>query len=273
MIIEGSVCRFGKENPSTMKKLTTLALSVFVFTITFAAPVKEYYQILVYHYNKAEQGKMIDNYLETAFLPFMHKSGYKNIGIFSPLANDTAADKKIYIILTLKSPVQIAEWNDNLLKFKPGETAAAAFWNSPHNQPPYSRMESILIRSWEMAPKMNLPALKGPKDQHIYELRSYESPTDKLYWNKVHMFNEGGEVKLFARLNFNAVFYGDVLAGDRMPNLMYMTSFENMEDRETHWKDFVSSPEWVKLIAMDEYKNNVSKADIILMKAKPYSDY
>ena len=43
------------------------------------------------------------------------------------------------------------------------------------------------------------------------------------------MFNEGGEIRLFARLNFNAVFYGDVLAGDRMPNLMYMLFGEKYE--------------------------------------------
>ncbi len=256
-----------------MKRLIALILPAFVCLTLSAAPVKDYYQVLVYHFKNAEQEKMIDNYLETAFLPFMHKGGFKNIGVFSPITNDTAADKKIYVFLTLKNPGQVAEWNEKFKKAKPAETSASGFWNSPHTAPPYTRMESILIRAWEMAPKMKLPALKGPKDQHIYELRSYESATDKLYWNKVHMFNEGGEVKLFARLNFNAVFYGDVLAGDRMPNLMYMTCFENMADRETHWKEFGSAPEWKKLISMEEYKNNVSKADIILMKAKSYSDF
>ncbi len=59
-----------------------------------------------------------------------------------------------------------------------------------------------------------------------YELRSYESPTEKLYWNKVEMFNKGDEIGLFKRLNFNAmVFYGEVVAGSRMPNLMHLTDF------------------------------------------------
>jgi hypothetical protein len=256
-----------------MKRLLTLVFLLFAITSSVNAQVKDYYQILVYHYKTADQAKMIDGYLETAFLPFLHSNGFKQIGVFSPIANDTAADKKIYLILTLKNPQQIAEWNEKLLKAKPGETAAASYWNSPHTAPPYSRIESILLRAWEMAPKMTLPTLKSPKEQRIYELRNYESATDKLYWNKVHMFNEGGEIKLFARLNFNAVFYGDVLAGDRMPNLMYMTSFENMEDRDNHWKAFVDSPEWKKLIAMPEYKNNMSRLESILMKAKRYSDF
>jgi hypothetical protein len=256
-----------------MKCLLTLVLTVLICTSNIAAPAKEYYQVLVYHFSNAEQEKSIDSYLETAFVPFLHKNGFKDIGVFSPISNDTARDKRIYVYLTLKNPMQIADMTEKFLKAKPEESSASAYWNSPYTTPPYTRMESILIRGWEMAPKMNLPALKGPKEQHVYELRSYESPTEKYYWNKVRMFNEGGEIKLFARLNFNAVFYGDVLAGDRMPNLMYMTSFENMEDRDAHWKEFVNSPEWKSLTAMEEYKNNVSKSDIILMKAKKYSDF
>ena len=256
-----------------MKRLITLGLTALIYLSVYSAPVKDYYQVLVYHYGSSEQEKMMDSYLESALLPFMHKSGFKYIGVFSPVNNDTAADKKIYVLITLKNPGQVAEWNDNMLQQKSAETNASAYWNSPYTAPPYTRMESILIRAWEMAPKMTLPSLKGPKEQRIYELRSYESATEKLYRNKVHMFNEGGEVKLFARLNFNAIFYGDVLAGDRMPNLMYMTSFDNMADRDAHWKEFVASPEWKKLTSMEEYKNNVSKSDIILMKAKSYSDF
>jgi hypothetical protein len=106
----------------------------------------------------------------------------------------------------------------------------------------------------------------------VYELRSYESPTEKLHVNKVHMFNEGGEVPLFKRLGFNAVFYADVINGSHMPNLMYMTSFDNLAAREEHWKTFVADAEWKKLSALPEYQHNVSKAEIILLHAADYSD-
>ena len=52
------------------------------------------------------------------------------------------------------------------------------------------------------------------------------------------MFNEGGEIDLFKRLDFQAVFYADVLSGSRMPNLVYMVVFENAATREEHWKAF-----------------------------------
>jgi len=54
---------------------------------------------------------------------------------------------------------------------------------------------------------------------------------------------------------------------------MYMTSFENMEQREAHWKAFFDSAEWKTLKALPEYQNNVSKAEVILTKATAYSDY
>jgi hypothetical protein len=87
------------------------------------------------------------------------------------------------------------------------------------------------------------------------------------------MFNEGGEIPLFERLGFNAVFYGEVLLGARQPNLVYMTSFNNREDREAHWKAFFDAPEWKALVAKPEYQHNVSKVDIVMMRAAPYSDY
>lgn len=87
------------------------------------------------------------------------------------------------------------------------------------------------------------------------------------------MFNEGGEIGIFSRLNFNPVFYAEVIAGSRMPNLMYMTSFENKEDRDAHWKSFSADADWKKLSAMPEYQHNVSRSEIRFLRSTPYSDY
>ncbi len=87
------------------------------------------------------------------------------------------------------------------------------------------------------------------------------------------MFNEGGEIKLFKRLSFNAVFYAEVLSGNRMPNLMYMTSFDNMDERNKHWKAFGDDPEWKRLSGLEEYQHTVSKLDIILLHPTSYSAF
>ncbi|WP_229725069.1 NIPSNAP family protein [Hymenobacter baengnokdamensis] len=85
------------------------------------------------------------------------------------------------------------------------------------------------------------------------------------------MFNAGGEIRLFNRLGFNGVFYGEVVFGSNMPNLMYMTSFKSMPDREAHWKAFSSDPEWLKLKALPQYQHNVSHTDITFLRPTAYS--
>ena len=134
-------------------------------------------------------------------------------------------------------------------------------------------METILLKAFSMSPFMKLPKLESPKNQRVYELRSYESSSEKIFRNKVHMFNEGGEIDIFSKLNFNAVFYGEVIAGAKMPNLMYMTTFENKEDRDAHWASFSVDPDWKHLSSLPEYKNNVSSSEIIFLRPADYSDY
>jgi hypothetical protein len=58
-----------------------------------------------------------------------------------------------------------------------------------------------------------------------------------------------------------------------MPNLMYMTTFENKSDRDKHWDAFFASPEWKALIADQQYAHNVSKAEIIFLHPAEYSDF
>ncbi|MFT3705474.1 MAG: NIPSNAP family protein [Agriterribacter sp.] len=236
-------------------------------------PAQEFYEIKVYHFTTKAQETTLDQYLEKAYLPALHKSGIKNIGVFKPLANDTSADKKIYVFITDKSLNDILARPGLLQKDNDYITAAKAFTDAEYNDPPFTRMENIIIQAFHLAPQMKLPKLTGEKKDRVYELRSYEGPTDKLFASKVHMFNEGGEIPLFDRLEFNSVFYGTVISGSRMPNLMYMTSFDNMPSREDHWKSFFASPEWKVLSAKPEYQHTVSKSDVILMQQAPYSDF
>jgi len=87
------------------------------------------------------------------------------------------------------------------------------------------------------------------------------------------MFNEGGEIDIFSKLDFNAVFYSEVIAGSQMPNLMYMTTFENKADRDAHWDAFRDDANWKELSARPEYKNNVSRSVITFLRPADYSDF
>lgn len=260
-----------------MLKKSWLAIMIFCMGITaFSQSSKsrqEFYSIRLYHYTTAEQESVLDDYLAKAFVPALHKAGIKHVGAFKPVTNDTATDKRLYVIIPLTSLEHQVKLISQLDKDAAYQQAGATYINATYNNPAYTRLETMLLKAFTTAPLMQLPALKSSRADRIYELRSYESPTEKLYVNKVHMFNEGGEVPLFKRLNFNAIFYAEVIAGSHMPNLMYMTSFENMQDRDAHWDTFRNDAEWKTLSAKPEYQKNVSRAEITLMRSMQYSDY
>ncbi len=262
-----------KKIHQTGKITLFVALLLITFITAEAAPDRELYQLTVYEYSTATQEQQLDAYLQQALLPALHRINIRSVGVFKAIANDTAVSKKLYVLIPLASLQQLTTIAGKLATDKDYQLKGASYLNAPYNAAPYTRMQTIVLQAFSLAPVLQLPQLKAPKNQRVYELRSYESATEKIFQNKVHMFNEGDEIGLFKRLNFNAIFYGEVIAGDKMPNLMYMTSFENMADRDAHWKSFGADPAWKKLSAMPEYKNNVSHIDIMFLRPTDYSDY
>jgi len=262
----------------TFTVITVVLISLlFIFSIQSWLPVgkneREFYQLTVYHFGNSSQEKIIDNYLQNALLPALHKISIKNIGVFKNHANDTLTDKTMYVLMPVKSLDEVMKVSAKLIIDKDYQSAGSEYLNAVYTVAPYSRMETILLRAFSLAPELQLPKLNGPRIDRIYELRSYESATEKIFRNKVQMFNEGDEVGLFKRLNFNASFYGEVIAGGKMPNLMYMTCHENKTARDANWKIFVDDPYWKKLSAMPEYQHNVSHIDISFLYPTAYSDY
>lgn len=247
--------------------------SLVSFSLNGFSADREFYAIKIYHLKDKSQEDRVDKFLQGAYLPALHRAGIKTVGVFKPVGNDTAADRRIFVFFPFNSLNDFLTLSEKLEKDQAFAAAGADYLDAVYNNPPYTRMETIQLQAFPDAPKMQLPQLKGPKSERVYELRSYESPTEKLHANKVDMFNKGGEVKLFKRLNFNAVFYSRVIVGSHMPNLMYMTTFENKADRDEHWKAFSADDEWKKLSAMTEYKNNVSKNEQMFLTPVEYSDF
>lgn len=234
---------------------------------------REFYQLRTYVLKSNQQVESTDKYLKEAFIPGLKKLGIKSIGVFKPIKNQNDSIQKIIVLIPFSSMKQFLNLDEKLAKDKTYLAAAADYLNTSYKQPTFVRIESILLKAFTDHPILKPTKLNGPRPNRVYELRSYESATEAYYINKVDMFNAGGEIKLFDRLGFNAVFYGEVISGVKMPNLMYMTTFESQESRDSHWKAFVDSPEWKTLIAMEKYKNNMSHIDYTFMYPTEYSDY
>lgn len=238
---------------------------------SISAIAGDYYQIRIYHLKTETQVARVDSFLSTAFLPALHRAGIKHVGVFKPIVQDTA-DLRVYVLVPLKSLEQFEKLPVVLERDAVYRSSGSNYIQAEYNNSPYIRLETILLKAFSGMTKMEAPALTGPKKDRVYELRSYESPTEQYYQNKVKMFNDGDEIGIFRRLGFNAVFYGEVIAGSRMPNLMYMTTFKDQADRDARWKTFSADPDWKKLSAMPEYKNNVSKNEKFFLCPTEYSD-
>lgn len=237
------------------------------------ATPREFYQIKTYIFKTEQQEQITDTYLKEAYLPGLKKTGIKNIGVFKLKSNTTDTLKKIIVIIPFSSLEQFLKLDKKLAKDKNYLAAGATYLNATYKQASYLRMESILLKAFSDHPLLTKPMLNNAKYSRVYELRSYESATEAIYRNKVDMFNSGGEIKLFDKLGFNPVLYGEVISGAKMPNLMYMTTFADQTSRDAHWKSFGEAPEWKQMSSLPKYQNNVSHIDILFMYPTDYSDY
>jgi hypothetical protein len=229
-----------------------------------------YFELKVYHLKTARQEALVDSFLQHQYVPLLHTAGIATVGVFKAIGNDTAVDKRIYVFTPIAS---LSQWEKLNQQTTPKLLAAGgAYENAAYTSPAYNRLETILLKAFPDMTALLAPKLATSKAERVYELRSYEGASEKIFRNKVQMFNAGGEIKLFDRLGFNGIFYGEVLFGAKMPNLMYMTSFANMAAREAHWKAFGADPEWKRLSGLPEYQNNVSHIDITFLRPVNYSD-
>lgn len=265
-----------------MKNISFLSVPFLVFLLLFTIHSKpaeaqnqndrqQIFQIKTYHLDSPQQEKTVDTYLEKAYIPALHRADIKPVGVFKPIDQDTTSDRRIYVLIPYESIDRLITLPVALEKDEQYLVDGSSYINAPHDAPPYSYIESTILEAFTEAPRIMSPDLTSPKSERIYELRSYGGATEKINKNKVEMFN-AGEVEIFDRLGFNAVFYGDVLSGSEMPNLMYMTTFEDMESRDAHWDSFRNDSQWEELSSMEKYQNNVSWADIYLLYPTEYSD-
>ncbi|MCZ4222443.1 NIPSNAP family protein [Pedobacter rhodius] len=254
---------------STLTKLLLLAVVLIAAnTGAYAAKNQYYYQLKVYHLKTSAQEAMVDAYLKDAFIPAVHRAGINSVGVFKPIAKDTL-EQLVYVFIPFKKMDDFLKLNETLVKDKAYLEAGAAFLNAEYNAPPYTRLESIILKAFSAMPEFAIPKLTTPKSERVYELRSYESATEGLAINKIGMFNDY-EVAIFTKLDFNAVFYGQVISGSKMPNLMYLTTFNNKADRDKHWIAF--GEDYKKISGLPQYQHNVSKNVTLFLYPTDYSD-
>jgi hypothetical protein len=231
---------------------------------------REYYELRKYKLENGPQTKLTHQYLEEALIPALNRMGMKTIGAFDLyLGSETPT---LYLLVPSTSLEALATAELKLAHDDEYQKAGEAFLKAPAKEPPYYRIESNLLIAFEGHPKLTLPPVTASHGQRVFQLRTYESPTNSDHRAKVEMFHHG-EFQYFQEAGFWQVFYGDALIGTRLPHLTYMISFPDLGDLKAKWSAFSNNAGWKKLSAEHAYsfESIVSNIDSLILNPTSYS--
>jgi len=211
-----------------------------------AAGGREFYLLRRYHMVSGPQLKLTENYFAGALLPALARMGLGPVGALKlDFGPETPA---YYLLIPGLSAEPLAELDLRLGLDAEFLAAAAPFWNATAGAPAFERVESWLLVAFAGWPRATPPAASANKGKRIFQLRTYESPSNGEHVRKVEMFHSG-EFEIFKAAGFHPVFFGDTLVGSHMPSLTYMLSFADMTELSARWDVFRNAPAWKTLSA------------------------
>ena len=225
-----------------------------------APQAREFYQMRRYNLMSGPQLKLTESYFSDALIPAVTRLGMGPVGAFKlDIGQDTPA---YYLLIPGPSVEALAELDLRLGKDTDFLKVAEPFWNATAKAPAFQRVETSLMAAFEGWPKLTPPVSSATKGKRMFQMRTYESPSNGDHQRKVEMFHSG-EFEIFLKAGFHPVFFGDTLAGSRMPNLTYMLSFADTAELEAKWNIFRTDPAWKKLsgsprYAFDQIVTNIS---------------
>ena len=211
---------------------------------------REYYQLRRYQILSGPQGKAAADYFRDGLIPALNRLQISPVGVFNVSIGVTTP--ALYVLMPCLSLETLVKLDEKLAADADYQKAATPFLTASAIQPAYSRMESSLLQAFEKMPRLTLPDAATAKMPRIYELRTYESPSDEDHKRKLEQM-QAGEREIFKSVGAWPVFFGDTLIGSRLPNLTYMLGFENLAEREKKWAAFAASPDWKALNSQPRY--------------------
>ena len=229
-------------------------------------------EVRTYHFATPEKQSAFAHFLGEVAVPAFNRAGIEPAGVFKLLAKDNPAlklsadDTDLYVVLPYKSAEAMVTLEDRLAADVDYQKAGGAILNASKSDPAFTRYESSLLYAFEQFPQIRVPTKSADR---LIQLRTYPSFSRERAQKKLQMFQQGGELGIFARNGMTGVFFGETVIGPRLPSLMYMLSFENDEAQKKGWAGFGHDAQWKKLSKDEEYKDTVMVTDIVNLLLRP----
>ncbi len=223
---------------------STLAIAGDAVAQPSTPAARQFYQLRRYNMVMGPQEKLTENFFGDALMPAAARMGLGPVGAFRLEIGQGAP--AYYLLIPGASIATLAELDLRLAQDAEFLKAARPFWNATSTAPAFQNAEISLLAAFPNWPKITPPAAAATKGKRIFQLRTYESPSNAEHILKMEMFR-AGELDVFLKSGFHPVFFGDTLIGSRLPHLTYMLWFTDMAELEAKWNVFSSDPEWKKL--------------------------
>lgn len=233
-----------------------------------AASGQQFIELIQYTLPTGENKNRVQNYYKDAAIAALNEIGINNVGVFVPKYGESLPS--LYVVLPHNSIESVLTYRHKLLDDQDYMKAASDYLKTSISNPAYIRLDTKLMLAFSEMPQVEVPKSLVGQD-HIVEMRTYESHSYLAAQKKIEMFNVGGEIPIFKKSGLTPVFYGETLVGPRMPNLTYMLAFKDITERDKGWSAFGSDPDWKKLSADPQYKDTVSNITDLILRALDFS--
>ncbi|MEA2705971.1 MAG: hypothetical protein QOH22_759 [Gemmatimonadaceae bacterium] len=229
---------------------------------------REYIELRRYHLLPGTKQRAFGAFVGDVAIPAMNRAGVARVGAFTVVYGENAPS--LLLVLEHKTLDTVVSLRDRLANDAVYARAGAAILDAAMSDPSFVRVESTLLRAFDAMPALEPSAGAGTATPRIFELRTYESHSDRAALNKLKMFN-AGEVPIFRRAGLTPIFFGETLVGTQMPSLIYMLTFSDIAARDKAWAAFGKDPEWKALSSDPQYRDNVSAISDIILQPTAYS--
>jgi hypothetical protein len=229
---------------------------------------RQYFELRRYHLLPGAKQRAFIDFIGSVAIPAMNRAGVGRVGAFTVEYGENAPS--LLLVLAHQTLDSVVSLRERLASDALYARAGAAIVDAPMSDPAFVRVETTLLRAFDAMPTLEPSPGAGTATPRIFELRTYESHSDRAALNKLKMFN-AGEVPIFRRAGLTPVFFGETVIGAKMPSLTYMLTFANMSARDAAWGKFGQDAEWKTLSADPQYRDNVSAISDIILQPTAYS--
>jgi hypothetical protein len=262
----------------TASAATAVSASALKAAAAPAGASREFYELRAYTLIVGAPTAPLEGYLEKTLLPALATRGVRNVGAFTEVTVDKRAvtstpkaDSPLWVLIPYASFDSFVAVSAELNADPAVQQSGADYLGVPKATPAFDRVDTWLYRAFKGQPQLELAAFsKNKTPTRIFEMRDYESHSEKAALLKMKMFDEG-EISLMKDLGMAPTFFAQAIAGPNLPHLRYFTSGSDLAAHLAAWAKFGPDPRWQAMAKDVQYKDTVSKNTARFLVPRPYS--